>query len=100
MIVHHDRDPAFTSFAWTRQLLLKDDVRLSYALRGAKDNPWMESFFSRFKTENASLFLDAETLEELRAVVGECIRYHNEERRHSSIGYVPPDQFITQDHDC
>ncbi len=38
-IVHHDRDPVYTGYGWTSQLLLKDGLRVSYALRGAKDNP-------------------------------------------------------------
>jgi hypothetical protein len=45
MIIHHDRDPVFTGYGWTGELLLSDGVRLSYALGGAKDNPEMESFF-------------------------------------------------------
>jgi hypothetical protein len=35
MILHQDQDPVFTSYMWTAQLLRKDSVRLSYALRGA-----------------------------------------------------------------
>jgi len=38
-IMHHDRDPVYTGYGWTSQLLLKDGLRVSYALRGAKDNP-------------------------------------------------------------
>ena len=94
MIMHHDRDPVFTSYAWTAQLLLDDAVRLSYALRGAKDNPEMESFNGRFKTEGHSLFLEAQSLDELVAVVDDRMRYYNTERRHSSIGYVPPLTYI------
>ena len=41
MIIHHDRDPVFTGYGWTAQLLLEDGVRISYALREAKDNPEM-----------------------------------------------------------
>jgi len=51
MIVHHDQDSVYTGYEWTSQLLLKDRSRLSYALRGAKDNPEMESFNGRFKAE-------------------------------------------------
>ncbi|MCP4598949.1 MAG: transposase [Proteobacteria bacterium] len=103
MIMHHDRDSVYTSpvlvvqdkcYEWTSQLLLKDKSRLSYALRGAKDNPEMESFNGRFKTEGHSLFLEARTLGELITVVDERIRYYNTERRHSSIGYVPPLMYI------
>jgi len=96
MIMHHDRDPVFTGYAWTAQLLLEDELRLSYALRGAKDNPEMEAFHSRFKTEGHSLFLTAQTRADLIAVVDMRMQYYNTQRRHSSIGYVPPLTFIRQ----
>ena len=89
IIVHHDRDPVFTGYAWTGQLL-SAGARLSYALRGPRDNPEMESFFGRFKVENRSLILDAGSLEELAAVVRDRIRYYNRVRRHSSLGDRPP----------
>jgi len=75
MIMHHDRDSVFTSYAWTAQLLLEDGLRLSYALRGAKDNPEMEAFNSRFKTEGRPLFLEAQTLSDLIAVVEMRMNY-------------------------
>lgn len=94
IIIHHDQGAVFTSYNWTGQLLLKDSVRLSYALGGAKDNPQMESFFGRFKEENHSLFLDAQSLAELAAVVDERMRYHNSQRRHSAIDYQSPLTYI------
>jgi transposase InsO family protein len=96
MILHQDQDPVFTSYAWTAQLLRKDGVRLSYALRGAKDNPEMESFNSRFKTEGNSLFLDAPTLAKLDTVVDGRMRYHNWERRHSALDYMAPRAYVDQ----
>jgi transposase InsO family protein len=93
-IVHHDQDPVFTGYSWTGQLLLKDRVRVSYALNGARDNPEMESFISRFKTENRSLLLDAQTPADLQRVVGERMGYHNGERRHSTIGYKAPKTYV------
>ncbi len=96
MIIHHDQDSVYTSYDWTGQLLLKDKVRLSYALGGAKDNPEMEGFISRFKSEGHSLFLDAQSLDELAAVVDQRMRYHNAERLHSSLGYRSPLKFIQQ----
>jgi len=92
-IVHHDQDPVFTGYRWTARLLLRDGCRLSFALNGAPDNPEMESFFGRFKTENRSLLLDAETLPELIQVVARRLRHYNEKRRHSSIGYRSPLEF-------
>lgn len=94
VIMHHDQDPVFTSHAWVRRLLLEDGSRVSYALNGAKDNPEMESFFSRFKNENRSLFADAADVDALRAIVSERMRYYNRERRHSALGNVAPFIFV------
>ena len=96
MVLHHDQDSVYTGYRWTEQLLRCDRVRLSYALEGARDNPEMESFHSRFKNENRSLLLDAQTLDELRRIVAERMRYHNQDRRHSSLSYVPPRAYIRQ----
>lgn len=90
VIVHHDQDPVFTGYASTARLLLRDHARVSYALQGAKDNPEMESFNGRFKTENASLIQEANDLRELNAVIAERMRYYNHRRRHSTIGNVAP----------
>jgi hypothetical protein len=54
LIVHHDQDAVFTGYVWTARLLLKDHVRVSYALRGARDNTEMESFNSRGWTITAT----------------------------------------------
>jgi transposase InsO family protein len=90
IIVHHDRDPIFTGYGWTDRLLIKDHAHLSFALNGAKDNPEMESFNSRFKSENRSLLLEARTFAELKAVVNRRMVYYNRERRHSSLGNKAP----------
>lgn len=89
-IMHHDQDPVFTSYRWTRQLLLNDGTRISYALHGAKDNPEMEAFNSRFKNENRSLIEDARSFEELHAIVAQRMRHYNCRRRHSALGNVAP----------
>lgn len=94
IIVHHDRDPVFTGYGWTGQLLLRDHVRMSFALRGAKDNPEMESFNSRFKNENRSLIESAETFGDLIRVVGRQMAYYNRERRHSALGNQAPMAFL------
>jgi putative transposase len=96
MIIHHDQDPVYTSYDWTGRLLLKDNVRMSYALGGAKDNPEMESFNSRFKSEGYSLFLDAQSIAELAEIVDQRMHYYNGDRLHSSIGYLSPLNFIGQ----
>jgi len=89
-IVHQDRDAVFTSYAWLRALLLEAGGRVSYSENGARGNPWIESFWGRFKTENHSLLVEAETMGVLQNVTDRQMRYHNRERRHSGIGYEPP----------
>ena len=92
--VHHHRDSEYTSHDWVRRLLIQDQARLSYALRGARDNAEMESFNGRFKGENRDLFLEAETLEQLVALVAVRVEHYNSKRRHSSIGNVPPRTYV------
>jgi putative transposase len=94
LIMHHDQDSVYTGYEWVRQLLVKDRAQLSYALNGAKDNPEIESFHGRFKTENRSLLLDAQNLNELDKTVEERIEYYNQERRHSSIDYLSPAMYL------
>jgi len=94
MIMHHDQDPAFISYDWAREILVRSRVRLSYALEGAKDNPEMESFFGRFKVENRSLLMDAKTISELRALVSKRMKYYNGKRRHSSLGNETPMRYL------
>jgi len=89
-IAHHDQDPVFTGYTWASRLLLTDHARVSYAMNGARDNPEMEAFNSRFITENRSLFLDAQTLPQLVATVARRMNYYNHDRRHSSIGNQAP----------
>ena len=90
VIVHHDKDSVYTSYAWLRRVLLEENGRLSYAEHGAKDNPWIESFWGRFKTENAEVLLACETLAEVVSVVEDRLVYYNEARRHSSLDYKRP----------
>jgi len=90
LIIHHDRDPVYTGYEWLGQLLLVDHVLVSYALRGAKDNPAMESFNGHFKKDCQSLFWECQTPEELKGVVKERMVYYNTKRRHSSLGNLSP----------
>lgn len=69
VIIHHDKDSVYTSYPWLEEVLIKDGARVSYVEHGAKDNPWIESFWGRFKAENAGLILEARTLEEVRRIV-------------------------------
>jgi len=94
LIVHHDQDTVYTSYLWLSQLLIGDGVVVSYCEQGAKDNPWMKSFWGHFKVENSSLFLEAATLEELEWVIGNQVKYYNHERRHSRLDHRSPMEYL------
>jgi len=94
VVIHHDRDSVYTSHDWLRQVLSVEGGRLSYAQRGARDNSWIKSFWGRFKTENASVLWEAETLEEVVEIVDSQMVYYNCERRHSALHYRPPEGFF------
>jgi putative transposase len=90
IVVHSDQDPVFTSYDWLRALAVDSGVRISFSERGAWENPWIESFWSRFKTENRDLFLDAKDLMDLEGLIDGQMLYYNDSRRHSSVGNRPP----------
>lgn len=92
--VHQDRDSVFTSHAWLNQLLIEDEVRISYSENGAEDNPWVESLWSRTKDEMDSRIREAASLNELQEVIDEHFTYYNHDRRHSSVDYKPPAEYL------
>jgi transposase InsO family protein len=94
VVIHHDRDSVYTSYAWLEELLLKERTQVSYAERGARDNPWIESFWGRFETENGELIFEAETLEEVKRIVVEQLEYYNRKRRHSALAYRRPYEVV------
>lgn len=96
VIIHHDRGSVYTGYGWLGQILLISQAKVSYALRGAKDNPVMESFNSRFKAENRDLFWDCRILAELIPVVKKQMKYYNTRRRHSSLGNKPPLTYLKE----
>ena len=93
--IHHDQGGAFLSHLWVGNLL-KEGHHLSYSLRGPRDNPIVESFFSRFKQENGDLFLEAASFIELKEVIRQRLVYYNELRLHSGLGYQTPMEALRQ----
>lgn len=94
IIVHHDQDPVYTGHEWLRQLRIENGVRISYSLDGAKQNTAMESFNSHFKAETASRLWEQRDMEGVARVVQSQMGYYNEIRRHSSLGDIPPIEFL------
>jgi putative transposase len=94
IIFHQDQGSTYTSYAYVDQLL-KDSFTLSYSRKATPtDNPEMESFWGRFKTENKQIFREAQTDKELEALVEQQIIYYNQKRRHSSLQNISPDNYI------
>ncbi len=94
IIIHSDQDPVYKSHDYLKQLLFEDGVRISYLARGCKDNPWIESFWGRMKTEIGSQIAEAGTLSELRRIIEERMDYFNTRRRHSRIGNRAPLHYL------
>ena len=54
----------------------------------------IESFWRRFKTENKTLFMQAESLAELQDVTEKQMTYCNQDRRHSTLNYCVPQEVV------
>lgn len=96
VIVHHDQDPVYTSHAWVQTLRIRDGVRLSYSLEGARQNTHMESFNGHFKGENTSLIWEQDDLDALNSIVDSRMHYYNHRRRHASLGNKVPVVFLKE----
>ncbi len=94
ILIHHDRDSVYTSYDWLQRVLIKERAGISFAMNGAKDNPWIESFWGRFKTENHSLMMQTESLAELCCVIDKQMTYYNQGRRHSALSYQTPQEVV------
>jgi putative transposase len=94
VIFHQDQGSVYTSYAYVDQLL-KDSFTLSYSRKATPtDNPEIESFWGRFKTENKQIFRETQTDRELEELVKQQIIYYNQKRRHSSLQNISPDNYI------
>ena len=92
-IIHSDRGSQYSSGSF-RKLLTKHGLRQSMSGRGnCYDNAQAESFWARLKTElleNGAF----RNVEEARSETFSYIEgYYNRVRRHSSLGYLSPDEF-------
>jgi len=95
-IVHSDRGGQYGGKEF-RRLLAQHGLRQSMSRAGESyDNPFAESFFSRYKAEllEGGLFSDVveARLESFNYIEG----YYNGVRRHSSLGYVSPEEYERQ----
>jgi len=93
-VIHSDQDPVYKSYDYLGRLLTEAGCVVSFSERGCKDNPWIESHWGRFKVENESLLIESEIFRELMEVVNEQNVYYNRKRRHSSIDYMTPADYL------
>ncbi len=90
--IRSDNGPEFVSKD-VKEWLEKQGVKAHYIEPGCPwQNAYAESFHSRFRAE----CLDRQwfhTVREAAVVVEAWRKYYNGERLHSSLGYVPPEEF-------
>ena len=96
-IIHHDQDTVYTGYRWLRAVLITHRARISFSENGAKGNTSMESFNGHFKGESKSLFYDAANLWELERMIGQQMAYYNRRRRHATLGYTAPMDYIIRE---
>jgi transposase InsO family protein len=93
LIHHSDRGVQYASLGYT-QRLKSVGIQISMSAKGnAYDNAKAESFFKTLKQEEVYL-KQYQTFEEASANLGQFIDdVYNTRRLHSSLGYVPPNEF-------
>jgi putative transposase len=92
LIFHSDRGVEYMANDFRKKL---GHYGISQSMNRAKsmnDNAFMESFFQQFKTERIKRVV-LESVDQLRGIIMEYMRYYNYERSHSSIGYLSPHEF-------
>jgi transposase InsO family protein len=96
LLIHSDRGVQYRGNDY-QNVLRAYGIDVSMSRKGnCWDNAAMESFFSRLKVElvYAENF---KTAEEAKSEIFQYIEiFYNRQRRHSSLGYVSPDQFEQQ----
>jgi transposase InsO family protein len=96
-LVHHsDRGVQYASLEYT-ECLKAHNIAISMSRRGQPlDNAFAESFIKTLKAEEVYLF-EYETRKEAFTRIPQFIEdVYNRKRLHSSLGYVPPDEFEQQ----
>jgi len=98
LLAHSDRGSQYASEHYQR-LLEKHGITCSMSRRGdCWDNAPMESFFASLKKELVH-GADFATRAEARAALVEYIEvFYNNQRRHSSLGYVSPAEYEQAEH--
>ena len=93
LVVHSDRGSQYASQAH-RALLARHDLFASMSRKGnCWDNAVMERFFLNLKTERVWQRDYANPQEASRDITDYIVNFYNNERLHSTLGYLPPNAF-------
>ena len=93
LLAHSDRGSQYASEHYQRVLSAEGIVCSMSGVGQCWDNAPMESFFGRLKCELVSGEMFA-TRDQARAEIFEYLEvFHNRVRRHSSLGFLPPEEF-------
>jgi transposase InsO family protein len=93
LLHHSDRGSQYAGDAY-QQLLIDQQIQISMSRTGnCYDNAPMESFFSTLKCEHVH-FQNYQTRQEAQTDIFAYIAgFYNRQRRHSSLGYLSPEEF-------
>lgn len=92
LIFHSDKGIEYIAKPFRKKL---HHYGIQQSMNGVKrmnDNAHIESFFQDFKTESIKVKA-FKTVEELRLIIIQYMRYYNYERSHSKLGYNTPAEF-------
>lgn len=88
-IINSDQGTQFTSEEWER-LCHVNEIKISMSHKGGStDNAYIERFWRTLKFEGFYLSIP-QTMPELKEMLFKFIKWYNEERLHSSLGYKTP----------
>ncbi len=95
-IINTDQGSQFTSEVFSQYVVKELKTKLSMDGKGrAIDNVFIERFWRTLKYEQVYLYPSPDGIECYRGVK-QYIEYYNDQRRHSSIGQIPPVQKFLQ----
>jgi len=93
LIVHSDRGSQYANWAYQERVAYHG-FRQSMSRKGnCYDNAPMESFFRSYKAEEVHWKNYATHEEAVRNTRDYIDRFYNRQRRHSSLGYVSPNEY-------
>jgi putative transposase len=93
LIWHQDQGSQYTSYEYINDIMKYG--RISYSRKGTPtDNPGQESFFGRLKDEHKQELFECESFQEVSKQINKIINSYNYKRLHTTIGYVPPMEFL------